>query len=419
MLYFKKIFTLLFLFSFFLFQGCSIQDEEASFYKEINSETDYNILIEKMSNFDLVLLGESTHGTEEYYEIRRILSQKLIENYNFNFIAVEGDWSLIYELDLYIKGKSEFDSAYDVLKTFDRWPEWMLANEQIRILAEWLREHNLNLDDKVSIYGFDLYNAEESIRIVEKYTDFEYNCLFNFKNDLSLYARYIHFNNQPCNFETENIYYQIKNNLSVIEKLDNHNYFNIKQNAFVVMNAEKHYRGMAVENINSWNVRALHMNSTIGNLINLDKNKKGIIWAHNTHIGDSRATEMFDSNLVNIGYLLRESDISTFSLGFGTYKGEVLAGSSWGSAVQKMVIPEANLNSYEYILNDMGFENVIIFLNDSNLPEIFKDINNNRAIGVVYNPLIEYPGNYVLTDIVNRYDSFIFIRETSALNLFD
>lgn len=410
----KKIMILIFI----ILTGCSNNlIYESDYFKEINSNEDLIKLINLMSNEELVLLGESTHGTQEYYEIRRIISQKLIENHNFKFIAVEGDWNSIYEINLYIKGLSNKNSAYEILKTFNRWPTWMWANEEIRLLAEWLKEYNQNLplEEKISIYGFDVYDVENSIKIVENISKKKYECLSLFTDDFSVYAHYLASGFKPCNKEAETIYNEIRlNNLN----LSNEEFFYLKQNAFVVKNGEKHYRAMVDQRMSSWNERVIHMNKTIKKIID-EKKGKGIIWAHNTHVGDARATEMIKTNTINIGQLFREANKEIFVLGFGTYEGKVLAGSSWGSEIKKMNIPKANRNSYEFIFNSFGFNKTIIFLNNQNLPFEINKNNNNRAIGVIYNPLNEYPGNYVNTDITKRYDAFIFIRETNALKLLD
>jgi erythromycin esterase len=384
------------------------------YFLEIKKESDFDILINEMKNHNLILLGESTHGTKEYYEYRSIISKKLIEKHDFNFIAVEGDWNSIYELNLYVKGLSDKKSAYDVLKTFDRWPTWMWANKQVEELAEWLKEYNDNLDfyDKIGIYGFDVYDAEKSLFIVESFLDLEYECLSNFKDDFSDYVYYLYHGNKPCNIETKEIYDLISDENFI---LDDKGLFNIKQNAFVVKNAEKHYRANVYQDMNSWNERVIHMTKTIEKLIS--RHGKGIIWAHNTHVGDARATDMINSNSINMGQIFRENNKNIFILGFGTYEGEVIAGRTWAGSIEKLKIPKANENSYEYLFYNLGMNNSIIFLQNENLNDEIKKINNNRAIGVVYNPDVEYPVNYVKTNIVNRYNAFIFIKETNALEL--
>jgi erythromycin esterase len=404
--------------SFLFLSGCNFIEDSNNFYTNINTYDDLSSLVRIMSEHDVVLLGESTHGTQEYYAIRSEISKRLIEEYGFKVIAVEGDWDSMYGLNLYSKGMSEKESARDVLEEFDRWPVWMWANSEIKQLGEWLKEFNkeLSLQDKAGIYGMDVYGVERSIITVQSLLGDVYRCLFYFIEDFSIYTQYLSAGYEPCNTEAEQVYEFISTNKELIDVLDAKDYFYLKQSAFVVMNAEKHYRAMVDASLSSWNERVMHMDSTIKKLMK-QHDSKVIVWAHNTHIGDARATSMATSGSLNIGQLFRQDGKNIFILGFGTYSGEVLAGRRWAGPMEKMIIPKANENSYEHILKDMGFENVLIMLNHTDLPDELKAINNNRAIGVVYNPEHEYPGNYVTTNLVERYDAFIFIKETNALEL--
>lgn len=414
----KPILLVLVLFIVLFSFGCGRvvhrEYELIDFSVELTEDSDFDELITQMSESEVVLLGESTHGTQEFYEYRSKISKRLIENHDFNVIVVEGDWNSIYQLNLYVKGLSNKTSAKEVLKNFQRWPTWMWANKEIKLLAEWLKEYNenLSLDEKVGFYGFDVYGVEKSITSVENMIGDQYECLSLFVDDFSLYASYIAERNTPCNKEAENVYEMIKTNEKFRENFSSKEYFYLKQNAFVVKNAELHYRAMVFPEMSSWNLRVFHMEKTLEKLIE-EKGSKAIVWAHNTHVGDARATDMANTGMVNIGQLLREANKNVFILGFGTFSGEVLAGRSWGSTKEIMKIPEANENSYEALFENLGMEKTLIILN--NVPQELIPINNNRAIGVVYNPVTEYPGNYVKTDLKARYDAFMFIRETNAL----
>jgi erythromycin esterase len=391
--------------------------------KTIKNPEDLKEITKIMADSELVLLGEATHGTHEFYEYRRILTQNLIKEHDFKFIAVEGDWDSIYQINLYVKGKSNINNAQEILEKFDRWPRWMWANKEIEILAEWLKKYNENKKEKdmVGFYGFDVYGTEKSVAIVESYLDDVYDCIAPFKDDFSTYSSYLYTNNEPCTNEVETVYKQILNDLEIKELLGEKEYFNLLQNSYVVKNAEKHYRGMVVPSLSSWNKRVYHMYNTINNLVEFNEGK-GIIWAHNTHVGDARATSMLHSGSVNMGQLFREEGKDVFILGFGTYQGSTLAGRSWGSEMQELDIPPAHNNSYEAVFEQAGMNITIITLNNlktENLPKQLTSINNNRAIGVVYNPENEYPSNYVPTILSGRYDAFMFIRDTKPLNVFE
>lgn len=407
----KNNLILLIVLSLFLI-GCQDIEIEKNNFIEIQNNEDLSPLIDSMSDKEFVLLGEASHGTQEFYEIRSDISKELIKNHDFNYIAVEGDWHDIYKINLYIKGLNEKENAKEVLQTFERWPDWMWSNKVIKDLAEWLKEYNKNLplNEKIGFYGMDVYGVENSIKVIQNNLNIEYECLTNFKEDFSLYANYLSFGNNPCNEEAEEIYLKIKNHKF---NLSDKELFYYKQNAFVVKNAEIHYRAMVDQRLSSWNERVIHMNKTLKKLNELGK---GIVWAHNTHVGDARQTDMVRQNNFNIGQLLREVNKNIFILGFGTYKGEVLAGRQWGSEMEKMNVPEANQNSYEYILKNKGLNKTLILF-DNELPNSLTKINNNRAIGVVYNPQQEYPGNYVTTNLIKRYDAFIFIKETNELQI--
>jgi erythromycin esterase len=402
-----------------LMSGCIEKEEENNISSiiEFNEIKDLDVLFNYMYDKEFVLLGESTHGTQEYYELRSYISKRLIEDYDFKFIAVEGDWNLIYELNLYIKGLSDKNNAKEILEKFDRWPQWIWANEEIRKLSEWLKNYNdpLPLEKKVGFYGFDVYNAEKSLLIVEDILKLKYDCMSLFSEDFSSYAYFLSLGNHFCE-DAKDVYYTIKENISLKEELGHKDYFYLKQNAFVVKGAEKHYRGMVYSNMSSWNERVIHMNITLAKLIEKE-NGKGIVWAHNTHVGDARATDMIYSGSINIGQLMREADVNIFILGFGTYMGEVIAGKAWGANMEKMIIPKAHPSSYEYLFKNLGMNQTLIIFGIGNISEDILEKRNNRAIGVVYNSQYEYPGNYVWTDLKERYDSFIFIRETNALEL--
>ncbi len=296
----------------------------------------------------------------------------------------------------------------------------MCVNEELMGLIEWLREYNkeLSTENKIGFYGMDVYGVEKSLIAVEEMIGDKYKCLSRFDEDFSLYANYLSFGNEPCYGEARDVYEMIREEPRFKEEFNEKDYFYLRQNVLVVKNAEIHFRGMVDQRISSWNERVLHMNETVSRLMDY-YGGKGIVWAHNTHVGDARATEMVEEERVNIGQLLREAEKNIFILGFGTFKGEVLAGRGWGEAKEIMKVPKANDNSYEALFEEMGLENSLINLRSSQIPEKIKEVNNNRAIGVVYNPEIEYPGNYVRTNLKERYDSFIFIRETNYLRLIE
>jgi erythromycin esterase-like protein len=399
----------------------------------IHSMHDLQPLIEKAGNARIVMLGEASHGTHEYYTWRSYITRKLITEKGFHFIAVEGDWPDCYRINQFIKGESTDRKAADVLQTMSRWPTWMWANWEIEALAEWLRRHNTNSlrqDQKIGFYGLDVYSLWDSLNAIMQYlqqTDPDalehakkaIQCFEPYKaEDGASYAYATQLVPELCTNEVISLLKEIQNNLPGYDANKEH-VFNAEQNALIAVNAEKYYRAMLRGGAQSWNVRDSHMEETLGRLLELyGPGSKAIVWEHNTHIGDSRATDMTDEGMYNIGELVRTryAGEDVFLVGFGSYEGSVIAGSSWGAPMQKVRVPEAKEDSWEYLLHQAGPENKLLFMEDFS-DTIFNEKRiGHRAIGVVYRPAYEHYGNYVPSILPRRYDAFIHIDKTKALH---
>ncbi|KMQ51438.1 Protein-L-isoaspartate O-methyltransferase [Chitinispirillum alkaliphilum] len=393
----------------------------------VSSATDLTPLIERIGESRYVLLGESSHGTHEYYIWRKRISKRLIEEKNFSFIAVEGDWSSAYELNKYVKNQpGAAANAREAVHAFKRWPQWMWANEETIALVEWLREYNSDKpeDQKVGFYGIDLYAFDESMDEVISYLqniDVEkaqlatqaYSCLSPFRENMHDYVRAVFSGMDDCAQRAESVV-ELLHSLAPEDRCQYH--FNALQNALVVRNAERHFRAMASRDQTSWNHRVDNFKQTVEKLMQYyGAESRGIVWAHNTHVGDARATSMIHQGMENIGKMLREKheEENVFIVGFSTNRGEVVAGTQWGSPMQIMQIPQGAEGSAEDLFLESGFEKAL-FLFDENTPEPLFNGIGHRAKGVVYNPAQEH-GNYVPTILPRRYDAFFFIKETSAL----
>jgi erythromycin esterase-like protein len=416
----------------FVFQTFSAQD----FKKKanlLNTSEDLNALILAACEKKLVLLGEASHGTHEYYYWRDQISRKLIGNHNFSFIAVEGDFASLYELNNYVKNRTgAASSAREVLLKLDRWPTWMWGNEEVVALAEWLRAHNDKLpqDQKVGFYGMDVYDEWRSKEVVlemlktsnnQLYESVkkQYECIRPYKGDSWGYANAVRFGRGSCDSATKNAMELIKNNRSNLSSLNDDAYFYLLQNATVFHNAEKFYRkSVTQEDAASWNSRVMHMHNTVTDLLNFyGENAKGIVWAHNTHIGDASFTSMRNFDQKNIGQLSRELHGSdhVFLTGFTTYQGKVMAGASWGAPMQEMTIPRATANSVESKFHKTGLESFyLIFDEEDRSDNQMNQVFGNRAVGVVYNPRNDSQ-QFVPTILPLRYDAIIYFRETKAL----
>ena len=392
---------------------------------------DLDPLMSRIGDSRYVLLGEASHGTHEYYTWRAEISKRLIQEKGFSFIAVEGDWPDCFAINRWVKGYADAgDSIVDVLHQFDRWPTWMWANWEVAALAEWMRSHNKRLqqDRKVGFYGLDVYSLWESMEIIVDYLEKEdpkaaeyarkaIDC-FEPYGEEQTYASALSMLKQSCKEEVLRLLQEVRAKAPSYDH-DPEARLNAEMNALVAANGEKYYRTMSSFGGSSWNVRDLHMVETLNSLMKYHgPDAKVIVWEHNTHIGDARATSMADRGLLNVGQLVREQhdQEGVVLVGFGSYEGSVIAGSSWGATMQEMEVPKAMENSVEEILHAASPENkLLVFWDTPALVEQFSTWLGHRAIGVVYDPDYER-GNYVPTKLTSRYDAFLYIDKTQALH---
>lgn len=396
----------------------------------LNNSKDLDPLLEDIGNRSIVMLGEASHGTHEFYTWRAEISRRLIEEKGFNFIAVEGDWPDCYKINRFVKGyKDAGDDVENILKDFDRWPTWMWGNWEVAALAEWMREHNdsLTSNKKVGFYGLDVYSLWDSMKAMMHYLETEdpqaaqsvkkaIQCFEPFNENEHQYARYT-LNQAGCRDEVLSLLKEIRMKAQFLDG-DSEAGFNTEQNALIAVNAEKYYRTMIGFDNESWNVRDRHMMETLDRLMKFHGvTAKGIVWEHNTHIGDARATDMSRAGMVNIGELAREQygEQNVYLTGFATYQGTVIAGEEWGAPMEVMDVPEAKKGSIEERLHKQSNKNRYLLFNQEIDEQYFNKIPH-RAIGVVYDPRIEKYGNYVPSLLPQRYDALFFIDQTKALH---
>lgn len=399
----------------------------------LQSKADLQPLFDRIGDARIVMLGEASHGTHEYYTWRSYISKRLIEEKGFNFIAVEGDWPDCYRLNRYIKNYSKAgESAQKVLHQFNRWPTWMWANWEIVALAEWLNKHNQDLavNKKTGFYGLDVYSLWESMDSIIQYlkkvdpnaleiAEEAFHCFEPYrKEEGQSYARASQFVPELCEQEVVNLLKEIRKKIPQYNS-DYENVLSTEQNAYVAVNAEKYYRAMIKGGPHSWNVRDAHMADTLERLLEFHgPESKAIIWEHNTHIGDARATDMSNEGMYNIGELARmkQHEKGVVLVGFGSYEGSVMAGRSWGAKMQRMPMPAAPKGSWEYLLHQAGPSNKLLIMDDFMNDEFMENHIGHRAIGVVYNPEYEKYGNYVPSILPMRYDAFVYLDQTKALH---
>lgn len=390
-------------------------------------------LIERIGNARVVMLGEASHGTHEYYTLRSLITKKLVAEKGFNFIAVEGDWPDCYKLNRYVKNYlPDISGAKEVLHDFNRWPTWMWANWEIVALAEWLKQYNKSTTqkNKVGFYGLDVYSLWESMEAIINYlkkvdpaalklAQEAFNCFQPYSKDEGRqYAIASRLVPELCENEVIELLKEIQYKMPSYDS-DSENVFSTEQNALIAVNAERYYRAMIQGGPHSWNIRDQHMKMTLDKLLQYHgTGSKAIVWAHNTHIGDARATDMADEGMYNIGELAKAeyAQHETYLIGFGSYKGAVIAGKSWGAEMEEMQIPAAMKGSWEHLLHSAGPENKLLFMDDF-MDDLFMETHiGHRAIGVVYNPQYEKYGNYVPSILPLRYDAFIFLDHTKAVH---
>ncbi|WP_088101974.1 erythromycin esterase family protein [Halalkalibacter urbisdiaboli] len=391
---------------------------------------DMEPLLEEASKARFALLGEASHGTSEYYKTRAEMSKWLIEKKGFSFLAVEGDWPSCYEINRYIKGYSNKKGPIDVLNAFNRWPTWMWANEEMIDLIAWLKDYNDDKapKDKVGFYGIDVYSLWESMEAVIAHLDKTnspaashakkaFSCFEPFHRDAQSYGVSAALYGEDCINELMEMLRQLYESREFYED-DDEASLNVAVNALVAKNAEAYCRTMITNDNESWNIRDRHMVAALDFIADYyGPDSKGVIWEHNTHIGDARATDMAEEGLVNVGQLTREKYgvENVYAVGFGTFEGTVIAADRWGEKAQVMQVPKGRSGSWEEYLHEAGAFNKYILFHEMNRP-VFEHTIGHRAIGVSYNPRYEHYGNYVPTKIARRYDAFLHFEQTHALH---
>lgn len=405
--------------------------------KKLTNVLDLDPLIAELSGSRVVLLGEASHGTHEYYTWRAAISKRLIQEQGFNCIAVEGDWPDFYRVNRYVKHYNKsHSSSVDVLKQFNRWPTWMWANWEMETLVNWLYVHNEKLpaNGRVGIYGLDVYSLWESMEAIIDYLKTHepsllpsakraLGCFEPFGDEKGMaYARSLQrYMPKTCENEVVALLQDIKHRAQQFNT-DIEASLNIEQNAHIAKNAEKYYRSMVHVNQSSWNLRDHHMMDTLKRLLHFHgSNSKVIVWEHNTHVGDARATDMVQDGSINLGQLVREqlADHHPKIVGFGSYQGTVVAGAEWGAPMRNMNVPQAVEGSWESLLHQTGKGDQLLLTETIRVNDLFTVPIPHRAIGVVYHPHYEKIGNYVPSIIPERYDAFIHIDSSEGVHAMD
>jgi erythromycin esterase-like protein len=405
-------------------------DEILGMALPLEEEADLDPLIERIGEARCVLLGEASHGTHEYYAWRAALSRRLISERGFSFVAVEGDWPDCWQVNRCVTlADGTPEDPYEVLDGYRRWPTWMWANQETVDFCRWLREHNAHMleDQRAGFYGLDVYSLWDSLRAVIVYLDEHrpelvrtaieaYRCFEPHGEDPQDYAWHTQLVPDDCAAEVLEVLTHLRPDSSqgaddAAEEL------NAWQNAEVAAGAERYYRAMIGGGPQSWNGRDTHMADTLDRLLAFHgEDARGIVWAHNTHVGDARATPMARAGLINLGQLARErlGIDGVVSVGFAGGHGEVIAAEQWGAPMKVMRVPGPRPGSVEAMLSAEGLNRSLFVFADQPKAEWLSTIRGHRAIGVVYTPTRE-GGNYVPSRLADRYDALCWLDLTSAL----
>ncbi len=392
-------------------------------------------LLERIGNSDIVLIGEASHGTSEFYKLRSRITRELIVKKNFNFVAIEGDWPDAARIDHFVR---HFDTPPSEWTAFARFPTWMWRNNDMREFVDWLRIHNTDKspDQRVAFHGLDLYSLYSSIRSILRYLDEvdpataevarqRYGCLTPWQADPATYGRAALVGSyRSCERDVVRMLTELAAKHREYAEHDGERFLDAVQNARLVANAERYYRVMYYGSRESWNLRDGYMFETMKNLRDFHwPNNKTIVWAHNSHVGDAAATEMSSRGEYNIGYLCRkEFGDRVYSIGFGTDNGTVAAASDWDGPMEVKAVRPSLDNSYERLFHETGLNGFMLGLGTSQSESLIRGLSKprlERAIGVIYRPETELASHYFHAVLPKQFDEYIWVDQTRAVTPFD
>jgi len=392
-------------------------------------------LLERIGNARLVLIGEASHGTSEFYKMRSRITSELIAKKHFNLIAIEGDWPDAARIDHYVR---HFDYPPSEWTAFARFPTWMWRNNEVREFVDWLRIDNAGRphDERVAFHGLDLYSLYSSIRSILKYLDDvdpeaarlarqRYGCLTPWQADPATYGRAaLTGSYRTCENEVVQMLIELSRKHQDYAEHDGERFLDAVQNARLVANAERYYRVMYYGSRESWNLRDSYMFETLKLLRSFHQpNNKAIVWAHNSHVGNAAATEMSLRGELNIGQLCREEfGDSAYSIGFGTDSGTVAAASDWDGPMEIKDVRPSQPGSYERLFHEVGLPGFLLGLRNiasSDLGEALSKPRIQRAIGVIYRPDSELASHYFQASLPRQFDEYIWVDSTEAVTPFE
>jgi erythromycin esterase-like protein len=391
------------------------------------SPRDYDALLERAAAARFVLLGEASHGTHEFYRERAEITKRLIAEAGFTAVAAEADWPDADRVNRFVRGASDDESAEEALSDFRRFPAWMWRNADVVDFVSWLREYDDDQPEpeRAGFYGLDLYSLHASIEAVVSYLDEvdpeaaqrardRYSCFDHFGPDPRAYPYETALGGaESCEREVVEQLVELRLRAAELSR-DEGDHFSAEQNARVVANAEEYYRALFRGGVETWNLRDRHMGDTLdalaAHLERTGQSAKVVVWAHNSHVGDARATQLGQTGELNVGQLARERyGDAAFLLGFTTYAGTVTAASSWGGPAERKRVRRALPGSWEELLHRTEVPRFLLLRPGSG------DRRLERAIGVVYRPETERLSHYFEARLGQQFDAVVHLDETHAV----
>jgi erythromycin esterase-like protein/adenine/guanine phosphoribosyltransferase-like PRPP-binding protein len=395
--------------------------------------SDYDLLVERAAATRFALIGEGSHGTHEFYRERAELTKRLIAEAGYTAVAVEADWPDAYRVNCFVRRASDEAGPVEALSDFRRFPAWMWRNRDVADFIGWLREWNDALPKgapKVGFYGLDLYSLHTSMEAVVEFLDQvdaeaaqrareRYACFDHFSRDPQIYGYEAGTGTaEPCERQAVEQLVELQRRRAALtghdEQVSEDRYFYAEQNARLVVNAEQYYRAAFRAGIESWNLRDVHMAETLQALVEHLESTRGptraVVWEHNSHIGDARATELGQAGELNVGQLVRERHgEQALLVGFTTFTGTVTAASDWGGAAERKNVRPALAGSWEQLFHERGVPRFLLE------PAALAGRRLQRAIGVIYRPETERNSHYFHARISQQFDAVIHIDETRAV----
>jgi erythromycin esterase-like protein len=401
--------------------------------------SDYDHLLDLIGDAHFVLIGEASHGTHEFYRDRAEITRRLIAEKGFNAVAVEADWPDAYRINRFVRGMTDDGEAVEALGDFKRFPTWMWRNADVLDFVGWLREFNDKTRDagrRVGFYGVDLYSLFTSIEKVIDYLDkvdpeaarrarYRYSCFEHYGEDSQAYGYAATFGmTQSCedavvaqlvDFQRRAADYASRNG-----RIPPDEAFFAEQNARLVKNAERYYRSMFAGRVSSWNLRDQHMTETIealaAHIRRHGRDPRIVVWEHNSHLGDARATEMGRQGELNVGQLIREAHGDDARLiGFSTYTGTVTAASEWDGPAERKRVRPGMRGSYEELFHAFHVPNFSLPLRGNAAAGVLEEPRLQRAIGVIYMPQSERQSHYFYASLPRQFDAILHFDETRAV----